>query len=165
MREKRFVAWYWIRLLLAVLSVCAVLPILWIGAIPKDIQPLALKACGGMFWGSLLLELITLVPSSLLYRSLEPEYKKVKIRWRGAARMGIVSFCRTTSGMIVDAATVILSMFVIFLYASDAQNAWLIIPMIVLALLAWNLHALINGKNRYLYLKIKRAHQKRRRAK
>ena len=156
MKERKFIRWYWALHIFALLSALSLLPLIWIENVPEENRHSVLILCGGLFWGFFLLEMIALIPCGKLYWHLRQTHRRTKIYWRGAVRTGAFSFCKNREGLFADLIAFALTVTTVALYFLRVSNSWIVILLVVLTLLSLNMRCLLNGRNRNLYLKLKK---------
>lgn len=156
MKERKFIRWYWALHLFALLSALSLLPLIWIGNVPEENRHSVLILCGGLFWGFFFLEMLTLIPCSKLYWHLRQAHRRTKIHWRGDVRIGAISFFKNREGLFSDLIAFALTVTTLALYFLRVSNSWIVIFLVVLTLLSLNMRCLLNGRNRNLYLKLKK---------
>lgn len=156
MKEKKFLGLYWSLYIFALLSSASLLPIIWIDKVPEEDKRSMLIICGGLFWGFFFIEMLSLIPCSKLYWSLRQTHRRTKVYWRGGIHIGAISFFKNREGMIADAIAFIFTAATVTLYFLKAADGWIVILLVVLTMLSLNIRCLLNGRNRNLYLKLKK---------
>lgn len=154
MKEKKFLVWYRLLYVFASVSALSLLPLIWVNQLAAESKKVIIILCGAFFWGLLGMELLCLIPCSVQYEQLSRRCRLTKPYWRGKVRVGVTSFFKNREGMIADIAAIVLAVTAILLYLFKVETSWIVIPCVVLTLFSWNLRCLLNGKNRYLYLRI-----------
>lgn len=154
MKEKKYLIWYRLLYVFALLSSLSLLPLIWLGLVPEDHRSGVKLLCGVSFWGFLGLEMLCLIPCSAYGAHLRKANLSRKVYWRGNVSLGLISFAKNRAGLFADAAAIIVTTVTAVLYLLHVQTSSIVLPTIALTLLCWNFRSLLNGKNRYLYLKI-----------
>ncbi len=156
MRARRFVHLHRLSFAAAALSAGSLLPLIWADRLTEAGRQRLLPACGAGFWLFFALELLTLLPQARLRPGLETVLEKVRIPWRGSVGLGALSFLKNRDALVCDGLALLLTAAVLTLYLCRVQAAWAVIPTTAACLLAWNLHALTNGRHHHLYMKIQK---------
>lgn len=159
-KEKKYLIWYRLLYVFAGISALSLLPLIWVNSIEETRRKVFIVLCGASFWGFLGLELLCLIPCSILYWYLRQIHRLDKVYWRGEVRIGVISFLKNREGLFADLFALVATVSTVILYFLKVQKSWIVIPFVVLTLFSWNLRSLLNGKNRNLYLKIKKARRR-----
>lgn len=160
MKEKKYLIWYRLLYVFAGLSALSLLPLIWIDMIEESRRKLFVIFCGVSFWGFLGLEMLCLIPCTILYWHLKETHRRDIVNWSGKVRTGAIAFMKNREGLFADVFALVVTIVTVVLYLLKIEASWVVIPFVVLTLFSWNLRTLLNGKNRNLYLKIKKARRR-----
>ncbi len=133
-----------------ILSPCALLTLI----VPKFYSTAFLRTVGITFWCCFLAEMLCLW-LCCRFREKDISEKETKQKKKTKRLPGVISFFRNRLAKVIDCLLLPLTAWVLIAFFADIRIRWLDLISVVICLICYQLHSILNGKNYEALKKLK----------